>query len=203
VVGVQQVLTLEPGTAPAVSRGAVKLAAALDTFGFDPKGCIALDVGASTGGFTQVMLARGAAKVYAVDVGHGQLHARLKDDVRVVSLEGCDARSLTPASIGEPISAVVADMSFISLTKALGPALRLAAPGAWLIALIKPQFEAGRARIGKGGIVRDARARLEAVEAVRAWLAQQQGWRVVGIVPSPIRGGSGNEEFLMGACNDG
>jgi len=200
---VQQALTLEPGTAPVVSRGAVKLAAALDTFGFDPKGCIALDVGASTGGFTQVLLARGAAKVYAVDVGHRQLHARLKGDARVVSLEGCDARSLTPASVGEPISAVVADMSFISLTKALGPALALAAPGAWLIALIKPQFEAGRARIGKGGIVRDARARQEAVEAVRAWLAQQQGWRVVGIVPSPIRGGSGNEEFLMGACNDG
>jgi 23S rRNA (cytidine1920-2'-O)/16S rRNA (cytidine1409-2'-O)-methyltransferase len=202
-VGVQQVLTLEPGTVPAVSRGAVKLAEALDAFGFDAKGRIALDVGASTGGFTQVLLARGAAKVYAIDVGHGQLHARLKGDARVVSLEGCDARSLTADLVGEPISAVVADMSFISLTKALGPALALAAPGTWLIALVKPQFEAGRVHVGKGGIVRDAHARQAAVEVVRAWLAQQQGWRVVGIVPSPIRGGSGNEEFLLGACNDG
>jgi 23S rRNA (cytidine1920-2'-O)/16S rRNA (cytidine1409-2'-O)-methyltransferase len=196
-------LTLEPASVGGVSRGGAKLAAALDAFGFKPKGRIALDVGASTGGFTEVLLERGAAKVYAVDVGHGQLHTRLKADPRVVSMEECDARSLTRELIPEPVGAIVADVSFISLAKALPAPLELAAPGAWLVALVKPQFEAGRARIGKRGIVRDERARQAAVEEVRAWLAAQENWRVVGIVPSPIRGGSGNEEFLMGARKDG
>ncbi len=199
----QEVLTLEPGSADAVSRGGAKLAAALDAFGLDPRHRVALDVGASTGGFTQVLLKRGAEKVYAVDVGHGQLHARLKDDPRVVSLEGCDARSLERATIPEAIAAIVADVSFISLLKALPAALALAMPGAWLVALIKPQFEVGRARIGKRGIVRDASARDAAVEDVSTWLAAQSGWRVVGVIPSPLRGGSGNEEFLLGACKDG
>ncbi|HEY7670062.1 MAG TPA: TlyA family RNA methyltransferase [Hyphomicrobium sp.] len=202
-VGAQQMLTLEPASVGGVSRGGAKLAAALDAFGFKPKGRIALDVGASTGGFTEVLLERGAAKVYAVDVGHGQLHTRLKADPRVVSMEECDARSLTRELIPEPVGAIVADVSFISLAKALPAPLELAAPGAWLVALVKPQFEAGRARIGKRGIVRDERARQAAVEEVRAWLAAQENWRVVGIVPSPIRGGSGNEEFLMGARKDG
>ena len=202
-VDVGHVLTLEPGTAATVSRAAAKLAAALQAFGFEARARIALDVGASTGGFTEVLLEEGAAKVYAVDVGHGQLHARLQGDPRVVSLEGCDARELDAALIREPVSAIVADVSFISLTKALGPALALAAPGAWLAALIKPQFEVGRARVGKGGIVRDATARQAAVDDVSAWLAARQGWRVVGIIPSPIKGGSGNEEFLLGALHDG
>jgi 23S rRNA (cytidine1920-2'-O)/16S rRNA (cytidine1409-2'-O)-methyltransferase len=186
-----------------VSRGGVKLAAALDHFPFKVEGVVALDVGASTGGFTEVLLTRGAARVYAVDVGRGQLHARLAQDPRVVSLEGCDARHLDRTLIPEPIGAVVADVSFISLTKALPAALALAAPGAWLVALIKPQFEAGRAAIGKGGIVRDPGARQRAVATVKAWVEGQTGWRTLGVIPSPIAGGSGNEEFLLGAVRDG
>jgi 23S rRNA (cytidine1920-2'-O)/16S rRNA (cytidine1409-2'-O)-methyltransferase len=202
-VGMEQVLALEPGGAGGVSRAGAKLAAALDAFGFDPEGRIALDVGASTGGFTEVLLQRGADNVFAVDVGRDQLHARLRADPRVVSLEGCDARFLTRALIPQPLDAIVADVSFISLTKVLSAALTLAVPGAWLVALIKPQFEVGRARIGKRGIVRDASARDAAVEEVTAWLAAQKSWRVAGIMPSPIRGGSGNEEYLIGARKDG
>lgn len=196
-------LTLAADAPRGVSRGGQKLAAALAAFELDPAGRTALDVGASTGGFTQVLLERGAAKVYAVDVGHGQLHDQIKNDVRVVALEGCDARHLTRDKVAGPIGAIVADVSFISLIKALGPALLLAAPGAWLVALVKPQFEVGRERIGKGGIVRDEGARQSAVEAVTAWLAAQPGWRIAGVIPSPIKGGSGNEEFLVGALHDG
>lgn len=202
-VDMQQVVALAPGTRTTVSRAAAKLVAALEAFALDPSERIALDVGASTGGFTETLLAQGAHKVYAVDVGHDQLHARLKTDARVVSLEGCDVRKLTRAQIAEPIGAIVADVSFISLAKALPAALSLAAPAAWLVALIKPQFEVGRARIGKGGIVRDAQAREDAVAAVTDWLAAQDGWRVVGTMPSPITGGSGNEESLIGARKDG
>ncbi len=196
-------VTLREGGAPAVSRGGTKLAAALASFEFDPTGLVALDVGASTGGFTEVLLARGATKVYAVDVGHGQLHASLRDNPRVVSFEGCDARSLNRTLIPEAVAAIVADVSFISLTKALSPALALAAPGAWLVALVKPQFEVGRGGVGKGGIVREAGARRQAVDAVTAWLSAQEGWRIAGVVPSPIKGGSGNEEYLLGARCDG
>jgi 23S rRNA (cytidine1920-2'-O)/16S rRNA (cytidine1409-2'-O)-methyltransferase len=197
-------LTLEDaGAARAVSRGGQKLTAALAAFEFDPAGRIALDVGASTGGFTQVLLDRGAVKVYAADVGHGQLHASLKTDPRVVSLEGLDARRLTRETVPEPVAALTADVSFISLIKALGPALELAAPGAFLVALVKPQFEVGPERIGKGGIVRDAEARDSALAAVTAWLAEQPGWRVAGAIPSPVKGGSGNAEFLIGALHDG
>jgi 23S rRNA (cytidine1920-2'-O)/16S rRNA (cytidine1409-2'-O)-methyltransferase len=197
-------LTLEDvGAARAVSRGGQKLVAALAAFEFDPAGRIALDVGASTGGFTQVLLDRGAVKVYAADVGHGQLHASLKADPRVVSLEGLDARRLTRDTVPEPVAALTADVSFISLIKALGPALELAAPGAFLVALVKPQFEVGPERIGKGGIVRDAGARDSALAAVTAWLAAQPGWRVAGDIPSPVKGGSGNAEFLIGALHDG
>lgn len=202
-VDMQQVLTLAPGTQATVSRGAAKLAAALTSFGFDPLDRVALDVGASTGGFTETLLAHGATRVYAVDVGHGQLHASLLADPRVISLEGCDVRALTGAQVPEPIDAIVADVSFISLSKALPAALALAAPGTWLVALVKPQFEVGRARIGKGGIVRDPQARHDAVEAVAAWLAGHGGWKLAGTCPSPIRGGSGNEEFLLGARKDG
>jgi 23S rRNA (cytidine1920-2'-O)/16S rRNA (cytidine1409-2'-O)-methyltransferase len=193
----------DPGAAQAVSRGGQKLAAALAAFEFDPAGRTALDVGASTGGFTQVLLERGAVKVYAADVGHGQLHASLKSDPRVVSLEGLDARRLTCETVPEPVGAITADVSFISLIKALGPALELAAPGAFLVALVKPQFEVGPERIGKGGIVRDAGARDSALQSVTAWLATQTGWRVAGAIPSPVKGGSGNVEFLIGALRDG
>jgi 23S rRNA (cytidine1920-2'-O)/16S rRNA (cytidine1409-2'-O)-methyltransferase len=185
------------GAADHVSRGALKLIAALEHFRFSALGVTALDVGASTGGFTQVLLERGAARVYAVDVGHGQLHARL------VSLERCDARSLDRTRISEPVGAIVADVSFISLTKALPAALALAGDPAWLVALIKPQFEAGRASVGRGGIVRDPAARERAVSLVRDWMATQSGWQEVGVIPSPIAGGSGNQEFLLGAVRGG
>lgn len=192
-------LAVSPGAAPYVSRGGLKLQAALDAFGFEAEGRVALDLGASTGGFTEVLLARGAAKAYAVDVGSGQLHARLRGNPRIVSLEGLDARALTGSVIAEPVTAITADVSFISLTLVLPAALRLAAPGAWLVALIKPQFEAGRAAVGKGGIVRSEAARQNAVDKVRRCIEEQTGWSVAGVIASPIRGGSGNEEFLIGA----
>jgi 23S rRNA (cytidine1920-2'-O)/16S rRNA (cytidine1409-2'-O)-methyltransferase len=191
-------LALSPEASPYVSRGGLKLEAALDAFGFDPKGRVALDIGASTGGFTDVLIARGAAKIYAVDVGSGQLHAKLRVNPKVVVLEGIDARKLSWSVIGEAVTAVVADVSFVSLTLALPAALRLAAPKAWLVALVKPQFEAGRAAVGKGGIVRKAADRERAVTRVWEFL-EGEGWRVLGVIPSPILGGSGNEEFLLGA----
>lgn len=181
-----------------VSRGAEKLVAGLERFGVAVEGCICLDVGSSTGGFTQVLLDRGAARVYAVDVGRAQLHDALRGDTRVVSLEETDARDLDSRLVPEPIDVVVTDLSFISLRKALGPALSLAAQGAWLIALVKPQFEAGREHIGKGGVVRDEAVRIGAVDDVAAWLGQI-GWHVRGHTVSPIKGGDGNEEYLIGA----
>lgn len=180
---------------PYVSRGALKLIAALDHFELSPEGLICLDIGASTGGFTEVLLERGAHRVYAVDVGHGQLRQKLTDDPRVVSLEGTDARNLTTHHIPEPPQAVVADVSFISLKLALPAALALA-KNAWLVALVKPQFEAGRAAIGKGGIVKDAAAQSESVSAVIALLKKQK-WTVIGTIDSPIEGGDGNREFLV------
>ncbi|MFT3731572.1 MAG: TlyA family RNA methyltransferase [Hyphomicrobium sp.] len=186
-----------------VSRGAEKLAAALDRFGFDPTGRIALDIGSSTGGFTEVLLECGARRVYAVDVGTDQLHPRLKNNARVVSLENIDARTLTKAEIPEAVGAMVVDVSFISVTKALSAALSFAAPGAWIVILVKPQFEVGRENVGSGGIVRDEAARQGAVDTVRDWLTGQTGWTIVGDMPSPILGGSGNAEFLLGARHDG
>jgi 23S rRNA (cytidine1920-2'-O)/16S rRNA (cytidine1409-2'-O)-methyltransferase len=186
---------------PYVSRGALKLEAALDAFGFEVEGRVALDLGASTGGFTEVLLARGATKVYAVDVGTGQLHAKLRGDRRVVSLEAIDARALDSELIGEEVGAIVADLSFISLTKALPAALRLAAPGAWLIALVKPQFEAGREAVGKGGIVRDPEHRRQALAAVRSFISEMSGWTIMHEMVSPILGKDGNEEFLIGAVH--
>ncbi len=202
VVAMSDSIEVEPGAQPYVSRGGLKLSAALDAFGFDAAGCVALDVGASTGGFTHVLLERGARRVFAVDVGHGQLHGAIAADPRVTSLEGVDARSLDRGVIDEAPGAIVADVSFVSLTKALEAAIGLAAPRAWLVALIKPQFEVGREAIGKGGIVRDDAARDAAIENVRDWLSQRPGWRVVGLLPSPIAGGSGNLEMLIGACRD-
>ena len=191
-------LAVSPEACAYVSRGGLKLAAALDAFGFDPEGRIALDIGASTGGFTEVLIARGAAKVYAVDVGRGQLHAKLTVNPKVVALEGTDARALDRKVIREAVTAIVADVSFIGLPLALPAALSLAAPGAWLVALVKPQFEAGRAAVGKGGIVRSEANRKKAVEKVRAFI-EEAGWAVQGEIASPILGGSGNEEFLIGA----
>jgi len=184
---------------PWVSRGGVKLAHALDRFGLDPAGCICLDVGASTGGFTQVLLARGAARVYAVDVGHGQLDWSLRQDPRVIVLERTNARHLTAAEIPDLVDIVVCDASFIGLRTVLPAPLALARPGAALVALIKPQFEAGPGRVGKGGIVRDEALRAEICETIRAWIGAQPGWTVLGIVPSPIAGADGNIEFLIAA----
>lgn len=182
---------------PWVSRGGVKCAAALDLFGFDPSGRTCLDIGASTGGFTQVLASRGAARVYAVDVGHGQLHDKVRADVRVISMEGQDARTLTAEMFFEPPSLVVCDASFISLTLVLPPVLALCAPKAELAALIKPQFEVGRANVVKG-IVRDDAARQRACTTISELLVGL-GWTIVGLAPSPIEGGDGNIEFLIGA----
>jgi 23S rRNA (cytidine1920-2'-O)/16S rRNA (cytidine1409-2'-O)-methyltransferase len=184
-----------------VSRGAVKLTAALAHFGFEAQGRVALDVGASTGGFTQVLLQAGATRVYAVDVGRGQLDARIAGDERVISLEATDARTLSSELVPEPVDAIVADVSFISLTKVLPVPLSLASANAWLVALVKPQFEAGRQAVGKGGVVRDAADRERSVETVREWIAKQPGWTVNGVIDSPIVGGSGNQEFLLGAVH--
>ncbi|WP_336485312.1 TlyA family RNA methyltransferase [Methylobacterium nigriterrae] len=183
---------------PFVSRGGLKLAAALDAFALDPRGRICLDVGASTGGFTDALLRRGAAHVYAVDVGRGQLHPSLRADPRVTSLEGTDARSLDRAAIPRPPGLAVIDVSFISLRLVLPALPPLLAPGAPLAALIKPQFEAGRDRVGRGGLVRDAGIHAEVCEAVRACL-EGLAFAVLGLVPSPVEGGDGNREFLIGA----
>ena len=185
---------------PYVSRGGVKLAAALDHFKFDPRGRICVDVGASTGGFTQVLLERGARRVYAVDVGHGQLHESLRGRPEIVSMEQTDIRTLSPARLDEPPDLVTIDVSFISLKLALPPALALAKTPAQLIALIKPQFEAGRAHIKKG-IVRDPAVHAAVCDEISAFVASL-GWRVIGIIPSPIAGGDGNAEFLLGASRD-
>lgn len=181
-----------------VGRGGLKLDYALDLWPAPVRGAVVLDVGASTGGFTQVCLERGAAKVYAVDVGRGQLHPSLAADPRVVELSGCDARALTVVEIPDAPSLVVCDASFIGLAKVLPAALSLADAGAQLIALIKPQFEVGPALVGKGGVVRDAAARTASAGAVADWL-EGQGWTVRALVESPVRGGEGAVEHLLWA----
>jgi 23S rRNA (cytidine1920-2'-O)/16S rRNA (cytidine1409-2'-O)-methyltransferase len=183
---------------PWVSRGGVKLAHGLEHFALDPAGATAIDVGASTGGFTDVLLSRGAAKVYAVDVGHGQLAWKLRNDPRVAVLERTNARHLTTAAIPDQVDLVVCDASFIGLETVLPAAMALARPGAALVALIKPQFEVGPARVGKGGVVRDPALHDEVCVRIAAWLPTQ-GWTVLGIEPSPILGPEGNREFLIGA----
>ncbi|MEE8455031.1 MAG: TlyA family RNA methyltransferase [Limibaculum sp.] len=192
--GARVAVTADP--CPWVSRAALKLTHALDEFGLTPHG-VALDVGASTGGFTEVLLARGAERVIALDVGHGQLHPRIAADPRVVVHEGVNARDI-PAGLVPPIDWIVADVSFISLEKALPGPLALARPGAVLVALIKPQFEAGRAHVGRGAIVRDESDHAVVRARIRDWL-ERLGWQVTGEAPSPIEGGDGNREFLIAA----
>ena len=182
---------------PYVSRGALKLLAALDKFNLSPEGLVCLDIGASTGGFTELLLERGAARVYAIDVGHGQLAPKLKRDARVISREGVNARDLDAEKVPETPHAIVADVSFIGLRLALPPALAMAASGTWLVALVKPQFEVGRFAVGKGGIVRDADAQDAALSDLTKWLAAQSGWTVIGNMASPIDGADGNREFLL------
>ena len=185
---------------PWVSRGGVKLAHGLDHFGWDVTGKVALDVGSSTGGFTDVLLQRGAAKVFAVDVGTNQLAWKLRQDPRVVVHEQTNARYLTSAVITEPVDLIVCDASFISLTKVLDQALDFTEEDARLIALIKPQFEAERGEIGKGGVVRDPTVHERVCRTVADWLVER-GWTVAGVTPSPITGPEGNVEFLIGAQN--
>ncbi len=184
---------------PWVSRGGLKLTHGLVHFGFSPAGRVCLDVGASTGGFTDVLLSHGAAKVHAVDVGHGQLAWKLRCDDRVVVHEKTNARYLDRDRIADPVAAVVCDASFIGLATVLPAALDLCVPGAWAIALIKPQFEAGAAAVGSKGVVRDPAVHREVCERVSNWLGQRPGWTVVGVEDSPITGPEGNREFLLGA----
>lgn len=186
-----------------VSRAALKLVAGLDRFDFDPAGRVALDIGASTGGFTDVLCQRGAARVYAFDVGRDQLHPRIAADRRVVCREGFNIRDLDAGDIPEAVDAIVCDVSFISLKLAADAALQLAVPGAWGVFLVKPQFEVGRGRIGKGGIVRDRQAAEAAVDDVVQWFDGRHGWRVAATCVSPIEGGDGNREVLLGAVRDG
>ena len=201
-VAADQPVELRGQEHPWVSRGGIKLAHALAHFGLDPAGRIGLDIGASTGGFTDVLLQMGAAKVYAVDVGHGQLDWKLRNDPRVAVLERTNARHLTAVQVPEPPGVVVCDASFIGLRTVLPAALALAAPGAFAVALIKPQFEAGPERVGKGGVVRDAAVHEEVCATIRAWWEALPGWRVLGIEPSPITGPEGNREFLIAAIRD-
>jgi len=183
---------------PWVSRGGIKLDYGLTHFGFDVTGAVALDVGSSTGGFTDVLLTRGATKVYAVDVGTNQLAWKLRQDPRVVVLEQTNARHLTAEHVPEPVDVVVCDASFIGLAKVLDAPLKLAKPGAKLVALIKPQFEAGREEVGKGGVVRDPAVHKRVCDEAVEWVASE-GWTVLGLTQSPITGPEGNVEFLLGA----
>ncbi len=185
---------------PWVSRGGLKLAHGLANFGFSPAGRVCLDVGASTGGFTDVLLANGAAKVHAVDVGHGQLAWKLRCDQRVVVHEKTNARYLTREVIADPIEALVCDASFIGLATLLPAPLALCAAGAWAIVLVKPQFEAGAASVGGKGVVRDPAVHHAVCERVTAWWSGLPGWTVAGVTESPITGPEGNKEFLLGAC---
>jgi 23S rRNA (cytidine1920-2'-O)/16S rRNA (cytidine1409-2'-O)-methyltransferase len=184
---------------PWVSRGGLKLAHGLAAFGLSPAGRVCLDVGASTGGFTDVLLTSGAAKVHAVDVGHGQLAWKLRSDPRVAVHERTNARHLTAGMIGEPIGALVCDASFIGLATLLPAPLTLCVPGAWAVALIKPQFEAGPEHVGSKGVVRDPAVHQAVCERIVAWWDGLAGWRVLGVVESPITGPEGNREFLIGA----
>ncbi|MCX7376388.1 MAG: TlyA family RNA methyltransferase [Alphaproteobacteria bacterium] len=188
---------------PWVSRGGMKLAKALEAFGLSPEGCVCLDIGASTGGFTDVLLTHGAMRVHAVDVGHGQLAWKIRSDPRVVVHERTNARHLTAEAIGEPAQVLVCDASFIGLRTVLPAPLALCAPGAWAVALIKPQFEAGPGEVGSKGVVRDPAVHERVCAEIREWLAGLPGWEVLGIAESPITGPEGNREFLIGARRGG
>ncbi len=194
-------LTVKGRDHPWVSRGGIKLDHGLNAFGFDVTDAIALDVGSSTGGFTDVLLSRGAARVYAVDVGTNQLAWKLRSDERVIVHEQTNARDLTSGIIAEAPDIIVCDASFISLAKVLDAALDLASPGAKLVALVKPQFEAGREEVGKGGVVRDPAVHARVCDEAAAWV-QSKGWRVLGVETSPITGPEGNVEFLLGAVKE-
>ena len=188
---------------PYVSRGGLKLAKALDHFAIPVEGRTALDVGSSTGGFTDCLLQRGAAKVYAIDVGTNQLAWKRRSDPRVVSMEKTNMRDVTRAQVPDPVDLIVCDASFIGLRTVLPAALALAAPGAHLAALIKPQFEVGKGRVGKGGIVREPELHDEVCETISRWLAEQPGWRMLGVTESPITGAEGNKEFLIAGLFSG
>jgi len=192
-------LTVKGRDHPWVSRGGIKLDHGLTHFGFDVADAVALDVGSSTGGFTDVLLSRGAAKVYAVDVGTNQLAWKLRSDPRVVVHEQTNARELTDEIIPEPVDIVVCDASFIGLAKVLDRALDLARPGAKLVALVKPQFEAGRGEVGKGGVVRDEAVHKRVCDEAADWV-RSKGWTILGVERSPITGPEGNVEFLLGAA---
>lgn len=194
-----QTIEIADPAARYVSRSALKLVAALDAFGIDPAGRDALDLGASTGGFTQVLLERGARSVTSIDVGHGQLAPEVAGDPRVRAIEGLNVRDLEASHLETAPSLVVADLSFISLLLALPPALAIAAPGAHLVALVKPQFEVGREGIGKGGIVREQALVENSLKRVRDFIETTAGWPVLGLVASPIAGGDGNQEYLLAA----
>ena len=198
-VGAAMPLEVRGRAHPWVSRGGLKLAHGLEALRVPVQGRTCLDVGASTGGFTDVLLANGAQRVWAVDVGRGQLAWKLRNDPRVRVLERTNARYLTAAEVPDPIELVVCDASFISLSTVLPAPLALTRPGAWLVALVKPQFEAGREHVGKGGVVRDPAARREVCETVRAWLESLDGWSVLGLEERPVRGPEGNVEYLIAA----
>jgi 23S rRNA (cytidine1920-2'-O)/16S rRNA (cytidine1409-2'-O)-methyltransferase len=188
---------------PWVSRGGLKLDHALSAFGLSPAGLVCLDIGASTGGFTDVLLQHGAARVHAIDVGHGQLAWKLRTDPRVIVHEKTNARHLDPAAIGEAAGALVCDASFIGLRTLLPAPLSLCAPGAWAVALIKPQFEAGPGQVGAKGVVRDPKVHRSVCDTIRDWWAGLDGWRVLGLEESPVRGPEGNVEFLLAARREG
>ncbi len=200
-VAADQPIEVRGAPHPWVSRGGLKLDHGLTHFSIPVEDAVALDIGASTGGFTDVLLARGAARVYAVDVGRGQLAWKLRQDPRVVVLEGVNARHLTRDQVPGAVDMVACDASFIGLDLVLPAALALARRGAYLIALIKPQFEVGKGRVGKGGVVRDAALHAEVVARLRGWLESDMGWPVAGVTESPIRGAEGNREFLICARN--
>ena len=196
-------ITVKGEEQPWVSRGGIKLAHGLESFAIDPKGLICLDIGASTGGFTDVLLQAGAARVYAVDVGRGQLAWSLRNNEQVVVLERTNARYLSRAQVPEAVDMVVCDASFIGLRTVLPAALSLVAPGACLVALIKPQFEVGPDRVGKGGVVRDPELHAQVLADMLEWLNGQEGWTALGIVVSPIKGPKGNVEFLIAGRHNG
>jgi 23S rRNA (cytidine1920-2'-O)/16S rRNA (cytidine1409-2'-O)-methyltransferase len=180
-----------------VSRAALKLTAALDHFSLDPAGHHCLDIGASTGGFTEVLLERGAAHVTAIDVGHGQMHPRIAADPRVANIEGFNARNLTADDVGHDVTFIVSDVSFISLRLALAPSLEIAESGATAVLLVKPQFEAGREAIGKGGMLKDPASAPDVAAALERWFVEEMGWKSLGLIASPIAGGDGNQEYLL------
>lgn len=191
-------ITVEDPAQGFVSRAALKLVAALDHFGLSPEGRICLDVGASTGGFTEVLLNRGAAHVISIDVGHDQMNPRLSRDPRVTNIEGLNARALERDDIGgRPFSMVVSDVSFISLKLALPPALELAEPGALAVLLVKPQFEAGRDAISKAGLLKAPETAPDVAAELERWFRDEMGWHSLGLIPSPITGGDGNQEYLL------